>query len=67
MGANLRRNCSESMWEARIIASGLSATASTMGFSTELTTGFVSASGSFSQSNRALWASGVAMLAGSDM
>lgn len=67
MGANLRRNWSESILEARMMASWLSAKASTMGFNTELMTGFVRPSGSFSQSKSALSASGVGMLEGSDI
>ena len=55
------------MLDARIMASGLSATASTMGFKIGLINGFVSDSGSFSQSNNVPSASGVGIVAGSDM
>src|SRR6266699_2936441 len=66
-GAHFKRNCSESKWALRVMASGFSATASTMGFSTGLMTPWVSDSGSFSQSTRAPSASEVEMLAGSLM
>lgn len=49
------------------MASGLSATASTMGLRIGLMSGFVSVSGSFSHSNRLLSASGVGIEVGSDM
>jgi hypothetical protein len=51
MGAHFRRNCSESKMELRVMASGFSATASTIGFRTALTRALsLRASGSFSQS-----------------
>lgn len=64
---NFSKNCRESMLAARIIASGLSAMESTIGFSTGLMTWAVRASGSFSQSNRDPSASGVGIAVGSDM
>lgn len=64
-GAHLRRNCRESKLELRVIASGCSATESTMGFRTVFIRELVRDSGSFSQSTRAESASGVLMVAGS--
>lgn len=48
------------------MASGLSATESTMGSRTELMRGEVRDSGSFSQSTSDEWASGVGTVAGSE-
>lgn len=67
VGAHLSKNCSESKYALRVMESGFSATASTMELSTGLTTAFVRLSGSFSQSTKAVSASGVATLAGSLM
>lgn len=68
MGAHFSRNCNESKMWLRVRASGFSATASTMGLRTPLTTALsVSDSGSFSQSTSAPSASGVGMAAGSLM
>ena len=63
--AHFRRNCRESNEELLVIASGLSATESTIGFKTLFISEFVNASGSFSQSVSVESASGVAMFAGS--
>jgi hypothetical protein len=65
VGAHFRRNCKESNEELLVIASGFSATESTMGFKTVFMREFVSDSGSFSQSMRLESASGVEMVAGS--
>lgn len=67
VGAHLSRNCSESKWALRVMASGFSATASMMGLRIGLMTALVRDSGSFSQSKRAPSASGVGMVAGSLM
>lgn len=68
MGAHFSRNCNESKMLLLVMASGFSATASTMGFSTPLMMALSERdSGSFSQSTSALSASGVGMAAGSLM
>ena len=65
-GTHFKRNCSVSNTELRVIASGLSATASTTGFSSLLINpGDDSDSGSSSQSCSACGASGVGISAGS--
>jgi len=48
IATHLRRNCSESKWLGRVMASGSPATASTMELSTGATTAGVSESGSAS-------------------
>ena len=65
MGAHFKRNCRESKEELLVIASGFSATESTIGLRTVLIKELVRASGSFSQSTRFESASGVATVAGS--
>lgn len=65
-GTHFKRNCSVSNTELRVIASGLSATASTTGFSSLLINpGDDSDSGSSSQSCSACGASGVGIAEGS--
>lgn len=65
-GTHLSKNCSVSKTELRVIASGLSATASTTGLSSLLMRpGEDSDSGSSSQSRRACGASGVGIVEGS--
>ena len=64
-GAHLRRNCRESKLELLVIASGCSATESTMGLRIVFISELVRDSGSFSQSTSAESASGVLIDAGS--
>lgn len=59
------RHCRVSKFSLRVMASGLSATASTTGLRAALTVGGVSDSGSFSESCRSAGASGVGMAKGS--
>ena len=65
--AHLRRNCKESKEALRVIASGFSATESTIGFNTVFMSALVRFSGSLSQSTREESASGVEMEEGSLM
>ena len=65
--AYLRRNCRESKRALCVMASGFSATASTMGSRTGRIALLVKDSGSFSQSRSPLSASGVGIPAGSLM
>ena len=67
MGAHFKRNCRESKEELLVIASGFSATESTIGLRTVFMRELVRDSGLFSQSTSAESASGVLIVAGSLM